>query len=547
MRVALYARYSAGSRQTDQSIEGQVRVCTDYCKQKGFTIVEIYADRHISGKTDDRPEFQRLIADSKEQKFEGVVVYKTDRFARNKYDSAIYKRQLRTNGVQIFYAAEAIPEGPEGIILESLMEGLAEYYSAELAQKIKRGMHDSALKCRALGGKAPPGYRISKEHTYEIDPDSAKAVQIMFDMYIDQQPLEDICRRLTSLGYKTVYGNLFNGKTISRVIQNEMYIGVYQSAGIRIEDGVPALISKETFYLAQKEKERRRVSKKKRSAAAEYMLTGKLFCGYCKKAMSGRSGTSRSGKKFYYYQCPTVRAKAGCNKKTVQRDYIEDLVVQKTAEYVLQPEILHDLAHKLWQLQIENDTRDQDIAHYEKRLRENNRAIENILAAIEKGHATETLLTRLDNLESEKVAIEGELSYQKTLSLGKSEKEIYFFLTQFLEQKEDWQEYKRWIINSFISQVFIYDDHFEVYYSVQKDMEQDYSSISFDGGEVFAKPPSRSTSKPCECVIFKITSSALIGSFALSFSSISTFISMTSFVSVLYRTSRWCSPNSFVS
>lgn len=492
MRVALYARYSAGSRQTDQSIEGQVRVCTDYCKQKGFTIVEIYADRHISGKTDDRPEFQRLIADSKENKFDGVVVYKTDRFARNKYDSAIYKRQLRTNGVQIFYAAEAIPEGPEGIILESLMEGLAEYYSAELAQKIKRGMHDSALKGRALGGKAPPGYRISKEHTYEIDPDSAKAVQIMFDMYIDQQPLEDICRRLSNLGYKTVYGNPFNGKTITRVIQNEMYIGVYKSAGIRIEDGVPALISKETFSLAQKEKERRRVSKKKRSAAAEYMLTGKLFCGYCKKAMSGRSGTSKSGKKFNYYQCPTVRAKAGCNKKTVQRDYIEDLIVQKTADYVLQPEILRDLAHKLWQLQSENDTRDQDIAYYEKRLRENRQAAENILAAVEKGHATETLLARLDSLESEKLAIEGELAYQKTLNLGKSENETLFFLTQFLEDKEDWPEYKRFIISSFINQVFIYDDHFEVYYKVEKDMEQDFSSISFDGGKVFAKPPSRS-------------------------------------------------------
>ena len=146
MNTVIYARYSAGPRQTDQSIEGQLRVCTDFCKQRGLTVIDTYCDRHISGRTDERPEFQRLIADAKRKKFEAVVVYKTDRFARNKYDSAVYKRELKRNGIQIFYAAEAIPDGPEGIILESLMEGLAEYYSAELAQKIKRGMHERAIQ-----------------------------------------------------------------------------------------------------------------------------------------------------------------------------------------------------------------------------------------------------------------------------------------------------------------------------------------------------------------------------------------------------------------
>ena len=172
MKTVIYARYSAGPRQTDQSIEGQVRVCTEFCKQRGLTIVGEYCDRHISGRTDERPEFQRLIADAKKKKFEAVVVYKTDRFARNKYDSAIYKRELKRNGIQIFYAAEAIPEGPEGIILESLMEGLAEYYSAELAQKIKRGMNESALKCQSTGSGRPLGYYVDDQKRFQIDPES---------------------------------------------------------------------------------------------------------------------------------------------------------------------------------------------------------------------------------------------------------------------------------------------------------------------------------------------------------------------------------------
>lgn len=477
MRAALYARYSAGPRQTDQSIEGQIRECTDYCKRKGFTIVATYADRHISGKTDERPEFQKLIADSRKNKFDVVVVYKTDRFARNKYDSAIYKRQLRQNGVQIFYAAESIPDGPEGIILESLMEGLAEYYSAELAQKIRRGMHESALKCRVLGNTMPLGYRASKEHTYEIDPENAKAVEIIFDMYVDRQPNADICRRLNELGFKTSRGNPFNKNSISRIIQNEMYIGIYEAVGVRVENGVPALIPKETFYLAQKERERRKVSKKERVGVAEYMLSGKLFCGYCKKPMAGVSGTGKGGGKFYYYQCPTVRQKGNCQKEHVRRDFIEDLIVQKTVEYVLQPDILTDIAQRLCRLQSESDTREQDIAYYRKKLQENKKATDNIIKAIEKGLAAETLLQRLDGLESEKIAIEGELAYFQSLKFGLSEEEMLFFLRQFLEPDNDWQAYKRRIINSFINQVFLYNDRFLVYYNIQKDGALDFCDI----------------------------------------------------------------------
>ena len=485
MRAALYARYSAGPRQTDQSIEGQIRECTDYCKKKGFTIVAAYADRHISGKTDERPEFQKLIADSRKNKFDVVVVYKTDRFARNKYDSAIYKRQLRQNGVQIFYAAEAIPDGPEGIILESLMEGLAEYYSAELAQKIRRGMHESALKCRVLGNTMPLGYRASKEHTYEIDPENAKAVEIIFDMYVDRQPNADICRRLNELGFKTSRGNPFNKNSISRIIQNEMYIGIYEAVGVRVENGVPALIPKETFYLAQKERERRKVSKKERAGVAEYMLSGKLFCGYCKKPMAGVSGTGKGGGKFYYYQCPTVRQKGNCQKEHVRRDFIEDLIVQKTVEHVLQPDILTDIAQRLCRLQSESDTREQDIAYYRKKLQENKKAMDNIIKAIEKGLAAETLLQRLDGLESEKIAIEGELAYFQSLKFGLSEEEMLFFLRQFLEPDNDWQAYKRRIINSFINQVFLYNDHFLVYYNIQKDGAMDFSNIELNEGSGF--------------------------------------------------------------
>lgn len=488
MRTALYARYSAGPRQTDQSIEGQIRVCTDYCKQHGLTITEIYADKHISGKTDERPEFQRLIADSKKKKFDAVVVYKTDRFARNKYDSAIYKRQLKINGIKIYYAAETIPDGPEGIILESLMEGLAEYYSAELSQKIKRGLHESALKCKIIGNTIPLGYCASKDNTFEIDPEGAKIVQSIFEMYIAGETNATICSRLNSLGLKTSRGNAFNKNSINRIISNEKYIGIYESAGVRIEGGIPSIISKETFYLAQKEKEKKRVGKSKRQPRAEYLLAGKLYCGHCKKLMTGVSGTGKSGKKFHCYYCQTVRKKGHCNKTHVKADYIENLVVKKTVEFLMHPTLLKDISHKILILQSENSTRKDDIAYFNKKLQENKKATDNIIKAVEKGLGTNSLLERLQSLESEKIAIEGELAYYKSTDFGLSEEQIYFFLESFLKLDDNWEDYKRKIISCFINKVLIYNDKLIVYYNIKNSNDLEYSEIDIDKLNDIIKP-----------------------------------------------------------
>ena len=152
-KAIIYARYSSHN-QSEQSIEGQIRVCSEYALKNNLEVTDHYIDRAISGKTDQRPAFKQMLKDSKEGLFEAVIVYKTDRFARDKYDSAVYKHELRKAGIEIHYAAENIPQGAEGVILESVLEGLAEYYSLELSQKIKRGMYESAMKCKCLKEKS---------------------------------------------------------------------------------------------------------------------------------------------------------------------------------------------------------------------------------------------------------------------------------------------------------------------------------------------------------------------------------------------------------
>ncbi len=488
MNTVIYARYSAGPRQTDQSIEGQLRVCTDFCKQRGLTVIDTYCDRHISGRTDERPEFQRLIADAKRKKFEVVVVYKTDRFARNKYDSAVYKRELKRNGIQIFYAAEAIPDGPEGIILESLMEGLAEYYSAELAQKIKRGMHESALKCQSTGSGRPLGYQVDEQKRFQIDPESAQTVQTIFEQYIKGESNAAICELLNSRGLRTAQGKPFNKNSINRIIKNRKYIGEYRYHDIVVEGGMPAIISKDTFNLAQAEMERRRTRKAPKSPKAEYLLAGRLFCGHCKGPMQGVSGTGKSGNKWYYYYCGNTRGKnKTCDKKQVSRDRLERAVVDFTVRYILQEEVLEELARKVHAAQERQNDTASEIAFYEKKLTDNKKSIANVLRAIESGAATQTLPARLQELENEQAVILGEISFLKGKRLAFTEDQILFALMKHLEPYpgESEQDYRRRIISDFVSEVYLYDDRLLIYFNISSEdgklKSADLSNI--EGGE----------------------------------------------------------------
>ena len=488
MNTVIYARYSAGPRQTDQSIEGQLRVCTDFCKQRGLTVIDTYCDRHISGRTDERPEFQRLITDAKRKKFEAVVVYKTDRFARNKYDSAVYKRELKRNGIQIFYAAEAIPDGPEGIILESLMEGLAEYYSAELAQKIKRGMHESALKCQSTGSGRPLGYRVDEQKHFQIAPESAQTVQTIFEQYIKGESNAAICELLNSRGLRTAQGKPFNKNSINRIIKNRKYIGEYRYHDIVVEGGMPAIISKDTFNLAQAEMERRRTRKAPKSPKAEYLLAGRLFCGHCKGPMQGVSGTGKSGNKWYYYYCGNTRGKnKTCDKKQVSRDRLERAVVDFTVRYILQEEVLEELARKVHAAQERQNDTASEIAFYEKKLADNKKSIANVLRAIESGTATQTLPARLQELENEQAVILGEISFLKGKRLAFTEDQIFFALMKHLEPYpgESEQDYRRRIISDFVSEVYLYDGRLLIYFNISSEdgklKSADLSNI--EGGE----------------------------------------------------------------
>ena len=198
--AVIYARYSSDS-QTEQSIDGQLRVCEEYAKKNNILIVQTYIDRAMTGTNDKRPDFQQMLKDSYKKQWDYVLVYKLDRFSRNKYESVVHKKTLKENGVKLISAMENIPDSPEGIILESLLEGMNQYYSAELAQKIKRGMHETRLKGLFQGGALAYGYKV-EERKIIIDLESANVVKYIFEQYDLGMYASDIVNELNSKGIK---------------------------------------------------------------------------------------------------------------------------------------------------------------------------------------------------------------------------------------------------------------------------------------------------------------------------------------------------------
>ena len=465
--AVIYARFSPGREQTEQSIEGQLRVCQEYAKVNGLNIVGEYIDRRISGRREDRPEFQRMISDSASRRWDTVLVYRTDRFGRSKYDIAVYKHKLAQHGIKVIPAAEATVPGPEGIILEALMEGLAEYYSAELSQKVSRGMKESAYKGKATGGTRVLGYRTAADKSYIIDADEAQTVRkILFDLYIKKTPLQAICDQLNAIGLKNTFGNPFRIANIGNIIANRKYTGCYKYGDIIQEGIMPEIIPTETYEVAQREMRRRQEGRKPKAPKAEYLLIGKLFCGHCKSSMVGISGTGRNGV-HYYYQCPEKR-RGACQKHHVRRDEVEQAVVEETVRHVLQPGVLPEIASRVFAFQTESDNTDE-IKHYRKLLSENQKAQGNILKAVEAGMFSPALQSRMGELEHEAENLRGEVAFLDSQKFELTEEQVLFLLEDYAEwhDGESQEDYHKRIIKCFVSQVFLYDDKMLIYYNIR--------------------------------------------------------------------------------
>ena len=471
LRLVAYYRYSGGSGQTEQSIEGQRRDCEAYAKLHGMTIQHEYIDRHISGKTDDRASFQQMIRDSDKGAFDMVICWKTDRFARNRYDSAVYKKRLRDNGVEIIYAAESNIAGAEGIIIEGLMESLAEYYSAELAEKMRRGMRESALKCQAINRCRPLGFTTDAGKKFIIDERTAPAVRFIFEHYAAGESAAYIVEQLNEKGYRTSQGNEFNKSSINRIIQNEMYRGVYISKAydVRIEGGVPAIVDDDLWRRAQAMAKLNKQKRAKYSSKADYFLSGKLYCGECGCLMKGISGhSSTNGEVYRYYACSNPK----CKKHNIPKEELEGKVIQAIIDNLLQPEAMEALAEAMVAVQeADADKPNAEREAIQQELADVRRRSKNILDAIENGTANPHLTARLDELTERENTLRFQLSTltdEKTLRFTKEE--YLFLLEQFLiDPAERNEDYGRRVVHTFVTSMEVSDSKLLIYFNISEE------------------------------------------------------------------------------
>lgn len=452
--ACLYLRYSS-SNQTEQSIEGQMHVCQDFCKRHNIRIVEMYIDRATSASKDieKRVEFLKMIKDSEKGNFNAVIVYKLDRFARSRYDSATYKYRLKRNGVQLISATENITQDPEGIILESVLEGMAEFYSAELSQKINRGMRESAMKHNSIGGAIPLGYK-TVDKKLVIDETTAPIVREAFQMYADGESVAEICRTFNNRGYKTSKGTRFGKSSFTKIFRNEKYIGVYKYHDYRAEDVIPPIIDKDLWDRVQVRVGKIKKAPARNKARHTYLLTGKLFCGHCGSAMNA-DGNSQG---YLYYRCYGKKnLDKQCNKRNMEKNLIERLVAQDAMSF-LTDEYIEKIATIACDRNKQEIESDSPIPVIRDRIRQVDVSLNNLLKAIETGSAPDMLVKRMGELETEKKDMEVQLKKEMAHQVYIDKEQVIFWLEKFREGDINDEEFCQTVIDLFVNSVTVWDE-----------------------------------------------------------------------------------------
>ena len=454
MNAVIYARYSSDN-QREESIEGQIRECTAYAERNGITVVRHYIDRAFSAKTDHRPDFQQMIRDSNKKLFEIVLVWKFDRFARNRFDSANYKMILKKNNVHLISVMEPIAEGSQGILVETLLEGMAEYYSAELSEKVIRGQTENALKGKCTGGTGTIGYKIDADKFYRIDPLVAPLVLEAFQRYDNGEKIVEILNYLNAKGVRNMLGGKLTCSSMNTMLKNRRYIGELSFRDTVVPDAIPAIVPKDLFDRVQKRLEKNKRAPAHGKADEEYLLTTKLFCGKCGALMFGESGTSATGRTYYYYKCATAKRRKGCNKKTVQKECLENLVVQETMKLIHDDAVIERIVQLVMDFQNQENT---TIPLLEKQLREVDRKLDNLMKAIEEGLFTRTTKERLDALEAQKDELTAKIADEKLRKPSFNADFIRFWLMKFRKFDISQQKQRKALIEIFVNAIFLYDD-----------------------------------------------------------------------------------------
>lgn len=488
-RVAQYARFSSDNQRLE-SIDAQIRHMNQFCKQNHWQVVATYTDEARSATTDNRPQFQQMINDSSKGLFDIVLVHKLDRFSRDRYDSAIYKKKLKKNNVRLCSVLERLDNTPESIMMESVLEGMAEYYSKNLSREVKKGNRENALKCVHNGGCCPLLYKLNDERKLVIEPREAEAVKMIFYMFSNGYGYSKIAETLNNMGYQPKRGGMFGKNSLYSILSNEKYTGIFvfgknSDDTVKVENGCPQIISKSLFQKVQRIKAANKQNAGSYHSKEFYLLTGKIFCSVCGKRMIGNVRYSgRSKTRLATYRCQTHRKE--CKNKELNKDYIDSHVSVLIGEKLLNPMYLKKAVNNV----------NKYVKQYNKDYSKNhsivseqyNQVLENlnnIITAIEKGILTDSLIHRAEILENEKVQLETRLKEMQLLTPIEY-KDVEYLYKWWKELKRNTEEY-RTFIQQFVKEIRVRPYDFDIVLDVGLGVTTELTEkITMRRGELYA-------------------------------------------------------------
>lgn len=476
MKTAVaYLRYSS-DKQTEQSIEGQMHVCQDYAKNNNIRILDYYIDRAMSAKTDNRREFQRMLRDSEKRAWDMVLVYKLDRFSRNKFEMAVHRKTLRDNGIKLISCMENIPDAPEGIILESMLEGMAEYYSAELSQKVHRGMNESRKKGLYTGGHIPFGYRVENQR-FVVNESEAQLICSYYRRYLNGEQIQ------TLLDETRAKGILYNGREFGRsafyrLFSNEKYTGIYRLNEDVFDNVYPRIVPQDLFDEVQAELEKNKYGGQ---AEERYLFKGKIFCGYCGKHMTSDCGISRTGEKRRYYSCSARKKGRKCKKQLLKKGVFEEMIIKAILETFGTPALISKIADAVIKAHEKKSGENQYLSTLLREQKQTQASIDHIISALEKGIVSISVQARLSKLEKRLSELEAQIEEEEAhdrLKVTKGD------IIKYIKKAIAAEPYA--LVRLLIKKIVVFDDRVEVYLNhVSRDDADDGGITIYDEQKEF--------------------------------------------------------------
>lgn len=453
----IYARYSSHA-QKDISIEQQVELDRALADDCGIEIIEVYADRAISGKSAaNRPDFQRMLRDAAKGRFRFVIAWKSNRIGRNMVEALTNEIKLNDLGIRILYVEEDFDDTAAGRFAARSMMNVNQFYIENMAEDIMRGLNSNAANCMVTNGHLPFGYKADANLHYALDTPNDEIVREIFTRVSNGDKLIDIAQELNRRGIKTSRGKEWGKSSFHSILQNERYRGIYIYGDYRKEGGIPRIVSDELFFKVQEVLKMKKDVQGRHRANGDYLLTGKLFCGKCGSHMIGMSGTGKSGALHYYYACRKRRTSGECDKKQIKRDYIEAEVARGIQSYILQDEVITWIADSVDRYQRQRKD-NPELVLLQTQLEENRRSIKNILAAIEQGIITSSTKDRLQELEAQQSMISGKIAALKADHIEVSRDDVITWLNSFSGGDINDKAFQASLFDSFLVAVYLYDD-----------------------------------------------------------------------------------------